>query len=130
MSEKSSYSGECSNSNKLPSFLKALARVLILFMRILIKALFLWLKAREIFHIKTGLSHSSTFQDFLKIKSKKHLSSSRAAFRNVTMSQKAYKNKKLGYRLWKEGFVGSVFVKPSFQGSIHMFFVKCRVHSL
>ena len=85
MSEKRSYPGE-SNSNQLLSFfLKTLARVLILFMRILGKALFLWLKVRDKVHIKTGLSHFNTFQDFLKIKSKKHLSSSQAAFRNVTM---------------------------------------------
>ena len=129
MSEKSSYSGECSNSNQLPSFFKNSCTGTNSVNEDTDQSIISVVESEGNISRKNWSKSLQHFPGFSESNIEEALIKQPGCFSKRHNAPKAYKSKKLGYRLWKEGFVRSIYVKPNVQGSVNMFLVKCRVHA-
>ena len=129
MSEESSYSGVCSNSNQLPSFFKNSCTGTDSVHEDTDQSIISVVESEGNISHKNWTRSLQHFPGFSENKIEEALIKQSGCFSERRNAPKAYKNKKLGYRIWKEGFLRSISVKPNVQGSMHVFLVKCRVHA-
>ena len=118
MSEKSSYSGECSNSNQLPSFFKNSCTGTDSVHEDNNKGIISVVESEGNISHKNWTKSLQHFPGFSENKIEETLIEQSGYFLKRHNAPKPDKNKRLGYKLWKERFVRSIFVKPNVQGSM------------